>query len=113
MLPKLYKVCQIILKNNHDSTNNYYQLLFSESKTVVVKEIKRKKSERTAYFTKNVNTMSNKTLLLDSLLNIVKNMKGGQNQNVEENQKNDSYYIIPLLFSTQEDFLPFLNSESK
>ena len=84
-----------------------------KSKTVVVKEVKRKKSERTAYFTKNINTMSNKTLLLDSLLNIVKNMKGGQNQNVEENQKDDSYYMIPLLFSTQEDFLPFLNSEKQ
>lgn len=77
---------------------------------MMITETKNKKVR--SYFSKCPNTASQKTLLLHSLLNIVKNMKS-ENFNMEEVQKDTSYHIVPILFSSQENFISYLTTESK
>lgn len=74
-------------------------------------ETKNKKFER-SYFSKCTNTTNEKTFLLNSLLNIVKKIKN-DNLDIEEIQKNTSYNMIPVLFSTQTNFMTHINNESK
>lgn len=86
-------------------------MIISESKVVVTTEPKNKKSQR-SYFSKNFKVTYERTHLLDSLLNIIKSIKS-ENFNIEEVQKDTSYHMIPILFSTQENFISCLNNESK
>ena len=65
-----------------------------------------------SYFSKCTNIASQKTLLLNSLLNIIKSMKS-ENFDMKDIQKDTSYHMIPILFSTQEYFVSHLNNESK
>ncbi|CAL7940645.1 unnamed protein product [Xylocopa violacea] len=80
-------------------------------KTTVPKEAKKKKSERTSYFATSIKTTNDKTIILNSLLNIVKSMKK-ENFNFEEIEMDNSYYMIPVLFSTQDNFTSFLTDEN-
>lgn len=77
---------------------------------MMITETKNKKVR--SYFSKCPNTASRKTLLHHSLLNIVKNMKS-ENFNMEDVQKDASYNIVPILFSSQENFISYLTTESK
>lgn len=72
-------------------------------------ETKNKKFER-SYFSKCTNTTNEKTFLLNSLLNIVKKIKN-DNLDIEEIQKDTSYNMIPVLFSTQKNFMSHINNE--
>lgn len=65
-----------------------------------------------SYFSKCTNTTSQKPLLLNSLVNIIKSMKS-ENFDMKDIQKDTSYHMIPILFSTQEYFVSHLNNESK
>lgn len=73
--------------------------------------MKKKKTDRITYFAKNTKT-NDKTALLNSLINIVRNSKSGST-NVPENQTDTTYHLTPLLFSTKEDFTSFFSNESK
>lgn len=77
---------------------------------MMITETKNKKVR--PYFSKCPNTASRKPLLLHSLLNIVKNMKS-ENFSMEDVQKDASYHIVPILFSSQENFISYLTTESK
>ncbi|XP_076647950.1 gem nuclear organelle associated protein rigor mortis isoform X2 [Halictus rubicundus] len=81
-----------------------------KSKTLVVKEDRKKKAERTSYFTKSTKTMNDKTSLLTSLVNIVKSAKG-EDVNSEENYRDVSHYMTSLLFSPKDDFMSFFDSD--
>ncbi|XP_053999055.1 gem-associated protein 5 isoform X1 [Hylaeus anthracinus] len=78
------------------------------SKTVSAVEIKKKKGNRMPYFAKSTKTMNDKTVLLNSLINIVKN---SQNENVSDEQSPDTFYYMTPLFSEKEDFMTFLANE--
>lgn len=77
---------------------------------MMITETKNKKVR--PYFSKCPNTASQKTLSLHSLLNIVKNMKS-ENFNMEDVQEDASCHIVPILFSSQENFISYLTTESK
>ncbi|XP_076393217.1 gem nuclear organelle associated protein rigor mortis [Megachile rotundata] len=114
---KANKVTDTSVKNNITNLTNTplecsdVSQTTQKSKTVPVKEAKKKKSERTTYFTKNINITNNKTLVLDTLLNVVKTIKSEENPSIEGSLKDDSCYIIPLLFSKHDDFVQFLTNE--
>nr|XP_031838451.1 gem-associated protein 5-like isoform X1 [Nomia melanderi] len=79
-----------------------------KSKALSMKEVKKKKGERTPYFAKSTKIMNNKTHLLNSLINISKNVKY-ENENIEQHQ--DTYYMQPLLFSSKDNFMSFLTTD--
>lgn len=73
---------------------------------------KKKAVERRSYFAKATNTLNDKTVSLNSLINIVRSTKSGD-VTVEENKTDASCYMASLLFSEKEDFMSFFASESK
>ncbi|XP_076752197.1 gem-associated protein 5-like isoform X2 [Xylocopa sonorina] len=95
---------------NSLSDNSPSDVLQTIQKTVVPKEAKKKKVERTSYFATSVKTANDKISILNSLLDIVRNMKN-ENFNFEEIQVDNSYHMIPVLFSTQDNFMSLLTDE--
>nr|XP_033190238.1 gem-associated protein 5 isoform X2 [Bombus vancouverensis nearcticus] len=102
------KIVDTIEDSLLELTNATSECSISESKTMMITETKNKKVR--PYFSKCPNTTSQKTLLLHSLLNVVKNMKS-ENFNMEDVQKDASYHMIPILFSSQENFISYLTTE--
>ncbi|XP_078046192.1 gem nuclear organelle associated protein rigor mortis isoform X2 [Augochlora pura] len=81
-----------------------------KSKTLMIKEEKKKKTERTPYFVKSTKTMNDKTHLLNSLINIVKSANRGD-VNFEENHHDILYHMTPLMFSLKDNFMSFFTSD--
>ena len=71
---------------------------------------KKKAVERRSYFTKSTNTLNDKTVSLNTLINVVRSTKSGD-ASVEENKTDASCCMASLLFSGKEDFMPFFASE--
>ncbi|XP_076243068.1 gem nuclear organelle associated protein rigor mortis [Calliopsis andreniformis] len=74
-----------------------------------VKEVKKKKIEKTTYFSKTTKPYD-KTVLLNSLVDIVRDAKSG-NESDKGNQIDTTYHVAPIVFSTKEEFMSFFTNE--
>ncbi|XP_043264591.1 gem-associated protein 5-like [Colletes gigas] len=77
-------------------------------KTVSETKVEKKKGDRMPYFTKGPKTQNDKTHLLKSIMNIVRNEQN-ENVDIEENQKDIFHYITPLF--SEKDFMSFFTNE--
>nr|XP_033335076.1 gem-associated protein 5-like [Megalopta genalis]XP_033335077.1 gem-associated protein 5-like [Megalopta genalis]XP_033335078.1 gem-associated protein 5-like [Megalopta genalis]XP_033335079.1 gem-associated protein 5-like [Megalopta genalis]XP_033335080.1 gem-associated protein 5-like [Megalopta genalis] len=81
-----------------------------KSKTLMLKDERKKKTEKTPYFVKSTKTMNDKTHLLKSLINIVKS-EIHEDVNLEENHHDILYHMTPLIFSSKDNFMSFFTSD--
>ncbi|XP_076633112.1 gem nuclear organelle associated protein rigor mortis isoform X2 [Colletes latitarsis] len=105
---KTNKITNILTENMSECSISNVSQTVQNSKTVSETKVEKKKGDRIPYFTKDPKTMNDKTYLLNSIINIVRN-KQNENVDIEENQQDIFHYMTPLF--SEKDFMSFFTNK--